>query len=148
MTRARKIYVAGALANPFITEVALRLRAEGHEVFDDWHAAGPEADTRWQEYEAKRGRTYLEAINGHHAVDVFDFDLRNIMACDTFILVLPAGKSGHMEVGLARGEGKECHVLFAGEPDRYDLMYRMVHGIWMSVDELVEGLAANIRNVV
>jgi hypothetical protein len=46
-----KIYLIGSLRNPKIIETALKIRAAGHEVFDDWISAGPEADDYWQKYE-------------------------------------------------------------------------------------------------
>ncbi len=40
-----KVYVIGSLRNPKIANVAETLRQRlGVEVFDDWLAAGPEAD--------------------------------------------------------------------------------------------------------
>jgi len=39
-----KLYLIGSLRNPRVPEVAEILRWNGHLVFDDWYAAGPEAD--------------------------------------------------------------------------------------------------------
>ena len=48
-----KIYLIGSLRNAKIAEIANKLRSAGHEVFDDWFGAGPEADDFWQKYEEK-----------------------------------------------------------------------------------------------
>ena len=37
------------------------------EVFDDWYAAGPEADDYWKSYEINRGRDYIDALSGRAA---------------------------------------------------------------------------------
>ena len=39
------IYLIGSLKDPYVREVAEALRDAGHDVFDDWHASGPYADT-------------------------------------------------------------------------------------------------------
>jgi len=62
-----RVYLIGSLRNPNIPVVAGLLRAEGYDVFDDWFAAGPEADDHWMAYEKQRGRTYDLALKGHAA---------------------------------------------------------------------------------
>ena len=52
------IYLIGSLRHPRVRQVAEALRAHRLDVFDDWHAAGPEADDIWQQYEMARGHTF------------------------------------------------------------------------------------------
>jgi len=120
--------------------VAEALRDAGHEVFDDWYAAGPDADDHWQAYELDRGHTYKEALYGPHAQTVFGFDLHHLELADVVVLVLPAGKSGHLELGWAAGRGKPSYILFDGEPTRYDVMYQFADGVFMDVKELISVL--------
>jgi nucleoside 2-deoxyribosyltransferase len=117
------IYVAGPLNSNRVRKVAIKLRESGYDAFDDWHSAGPHADEEWQKHEIERGRPFSEAIRGYHARLVVDFDQHHINRCDAFVLVAPAGKSTHIELGYAIGLGKPSFVLFDGEPDRYDVMY-------------------------
>lgn len=137
-----KIYVIGSMRNPRVPEVAKLLRAQGWDVFDDWYSSGPEADDKWQEYERDRGRTYLEAINGHHARNVFEYDVIHLAEADVVVLVMPAGRSGHLELGWATGHGTPSFVLFEEEPDRFDIMYRFVYdeggAICFDTDTLIE----------
>lgn len=134
------IYLIGALKNQKIPELAKELRDRGHDVFDDWFAPGPHTDEYWQEYEKKRGRGFVEALNGAHATDVFEFDKRNLEKADTVILVAPCGKSGHLELGWALGRGKIGYVLLDGEPERYDVMYRFATKVFTTKEELFEEL--------
>lgn len=136
------IYLIGSLRNTRIPEIAIELRASGLDIFDDWFAAGPEADDYWKKYEDQRGRSYKDALKGAHAQDVFNFDKSHLDASDGCILVLPAGKSGHMELAYMRGSGKFCYILFDGEPalDRWDIMYNFATDIVYSVPELIERL--------
>lgn len=135
-----KIYIIGALKNPAIPEIANKLSAEGHTTFADWYSPGPEADQCWQAYERTRGRGYREAVYGPHSVHAFEFDKHYLDACDAAVMVMPAGKSGHLELGYAAGKGKRTFVLFDGEPDRFDLMYLLAERVVFSVEELIEEL--------
>lgn len=55
-------------------------------------------------------------------------------------MVLPCGKSGHLEFGWAIGKGKPGYILFDGEPERYDVMYQFAWDVLFHVDEVVERL--------
>lgn len=132
------IYLIGSLRNANIPSIAAHLRGAGHHVFDDWFAAGPEADDKWQEYEIGRGRTFTEALEGEAAQNVFHFDIDHLARCTSAVLVLPAGKSGHMELGYVLGRGKPGFILLAGQPERYDVMYKLASAVCSSVDELLE----------
>jgi hypothetical protein len=139
------IYLIGSLRNDKIPEIAKAFREGGIEVFDDWYAAGPEADDYWKSYETSRGRTYKEALEGYAAGHVFDFDFHHLNRVDGGVLVLPAGKSAHIEFGYLRGLGKPAYVLFPGEPaeDRWDVMYRFATGVFYSVEEALAKFAAD-----
>jgi hypothetical protein len=138
--RTRRIYIIGSMRNPRVPEVAKALRAIGWDAFDDWYSVGPEADDKWQEYERARGRTFREALAGHHAQHAFALDRAHLERCDLAVLVAPAGKSGHLELGWVLGQGKPGYILMDGEPERYDLMYLFATAIFMSVDEMLERL--------
>lgn len=120
-----RVYLIGSLRNPHIPSIAETLRSWGCEVFDDWYAAGPEADDYWQKYEQGRGRTYKEALDGLAADHVFNFDQAHLDRCDAVVLVLPAGKSGHLEFGYCIGQGKPGFILMPEDAERWDVMYRL-----------------------
>lgn len=135
------VYLIGSLRSPRVPEVAAELRAAGHEVFDDWYAAGPEADDYWQAYEQRRGRTYAEALNGYAVNNVFSFDRYHLNRCDAAVLVMPAGRSGHLELGYVIGSGKTGFILLEKEPDRWDAMYRFADGVHTTTEGLIEDLS-------
>lgn len=136
----KQIYIIGSLRNPEVPVVGDKIRGIGFKVFDDWFAGGPIADDSWQEYEKGRGRSYKEALYGPAAVNVFQFDRRNLHESWGAILVLPAGKSGHLELGYMAGSGKFTGVLFPDEPERWDVMYQFANDVWFSTDEMLEAL--------
>jgi hypothetical protein len=132
------IYLVGSLRNPEIPKYADMLRNEGHEVFDDWFAAGPTADDSWQEYEKTKGVHYDEALQSWAARHVFEFDKYHLNRCDAVVLVMPAGKSGHLELGYGVGIGKKAYVLFDREPDRWDVMYAFANGVAFDINTLIK----------
>ena len=140
-TPSRSLYLIGSLRNTAIPEIGKRLREEaGLDVFDDWWGAGPQADDCWKDYEEKRGRTYRDAIYGHAARNVFYFDLLHLQRCHAAMLVMPAGKSAHLELGWLLGKGREGYVIWPnGEPakDRWDVMYQFASGLFFSVEEAI-----------
>jgi hypothetical protein len=134
------VYLIGSLKNPRVPEVAAVLREHGYDVVDDWYAPGPDADDYWQAYERQRGRTFREALKGLHARHVFEFDKYHLDRCDIAILVMPAGRSAHLELGYAIGRGKHGFILLDREPERFDVMYAFPKDVVYTVDELVEAL--------
>jgi hypothetical protein len=135
------IYLIGSLRDPNVTTVAYDLRAAGFDVFDDWFSAGPTADDDWQEYEQARGRSYVEALDCIAARHAFKLDYDHLNLADVGVLVLPAGKSAHMELGYLAGKGKPTFILLPGEePERWDLMYKLATYVCTSLPELVEKL--------
>lgn len=133
-------YLIGSLRNPLVGEIGNLLRARGVTVFDDWYAAGPEADDYWQKYEQARGRPMAEALKGAHAQDVFHFDKTNLDASGAAVLILPAGKSGHLELGYMAGTGKHTYILMDGEPDRFDVMYNFATAVFTTREQLIAEL--------
>lgn len=131
-----KLYIIGSLRNAAVTETSAKLRALGYEVFDDWHAAGPNCDDEWQRYEKERGRSYKEGLDGAFANNGFNFDKKHLDECDAAVLVMPGGKSAHLELGYITGKGKPGFILFDAEPERWDLMYKFATGIAFGFDEL------------
>lgn len=131
------IYLIGSLRNLEVPKIAARMRQAGLEVFDDWYAAGPEADDCWRDYEKEKGHSYKEALAGAAARNVFDFDKRHLDAASTVVLCLPAGRSGHLELGYCIGRGKKAYILI-DSPERWDVMYQFATGIYTDLEELID----------
>ena len=69
---------------------------------------------------------------------IFNEDLENEKLSKNFLLVLPAGKSGHIEAGIAYGMGKKCYAI--GEYDTTDSLYNIFDEIFTDSHELEEFL--------
>lgn len=145
------LYLIGSLRNDRIPRLAesLRVLHSDVEVFDDWYSAGPEADDYWKEHQQSKGLSYAEALEGHAAKNVFQFDKRHLDRATHALLVLPAGKSGHMEIMYATyGVKAKTAILLDPDDVRWDVMYQFVPTIlnndeeiggWLGQEELVAG---------
>lgn len=145
------IYLIGSLRNPKVPHTAERLRSEGFEVYDDWFSDGYEADVKWNEYEHIRGRSFQEALEGWHATHVFENDMEHLEKADAGLLMLPAGRSAHLELGWIIGTGKPGYILLEGEPERFDIMYRFASVVTSDLDQLISKMKrkdANMKRMI
>lgn len=135
------LYLIGSLRNQRIPDVGIVLRKAGHEVYDSWFAGGERADDEWQRYSQRRGQTYIEALNDWAARQVFEYDLRHLQRAEAAVLVYPAGKSAHTEMGWMVGRGKPVYVLMEEEPQRWDVMMVFATGVYRTLESILEALA-------
>lgn len=133
------IYVASSWRNPMHTAVCAGLRAASIEHYD---FKNPEGGTgfSWREVKTdapsatgikskgsdwEQVDEYLRMVSHPRALAGFASDFDAMKAADTFVLVLPCGKSAHLELGWAVGAGKRTAILLE-DPVEPELMYRMV----------------------
>src|SRR5271154_5184443 len=108
----RSFYLAGSLRNANIPEFANQLASEGYEVFSVWFSPGPEADNYGRNYSKARGRSYREFLDSYAMKNVFEFDRFHMNRCDALVVLMPAGRSAHLELGVTLGQGKPGFIVF------------------------------------
>jgi hypothetical protein len=144
-----RIYVASSWRNTLQPEVVSALRAAGHEVYDFKNPRPGDNGFHWSEIDpAWKGwspEQFREGLNHPIAQAGFRSDMDALEACDACVLVLPSGRSAHLELGWASGAGKRTLVL-ATQPEEPELMYLMLNGVCTSIAEVVEHLAAPARD--
>lgn len=138
----RSIYVASSWRNPHQPAIVEVLRGAGHEVYDfrnppggtgfQWSAIDPD----WQQWTPDH---YRQALSHSVAEAGFKSDFDAMFWADTCVLVLPCGRSAHIEAGWMAGAGKDVFILQLAKEEP-ELMYLMTNGIAISVDELLEWL--------
>lgn len=69
--------------------------------------------------------TYTEMVNHPRAIQGFEADYGALQKADAVVMILPCGKSAHLELGWAVGAGKRTAILLE-DPVEPELMYRMV----------------------
>lgn len=145
-----KLYVASSWRNPHQPELVDDLRAQGHEVYDFRHPPGgdhlgfswAEVDPDWRLWEAD---DYIWALEHPIAKAGFDSDFTAMQWADAGVLVLPCGRSAHLEAGYFVGAGKPLWIWldrseYGSGGDGHssiELMYRMATGIYADRDELL-----------
>lgn len=67
---------------------------------------------------------------------IFKYDMEGLKKSKNLLLVLPAGKSAHIESGVAYGLGKKCYAI--GEYDVTDSLYLIFDKIFANKEELID----------
>jgi hypothetical protein len=146
-----RIYVASSWRNarqPFVIEL---LRGAGHEVYDFRNPAPGSKGFGWSQLGLGEWRDYTpevarEALQHPIAQAGFKSDHDAMEWADTFVMVLPCGRSAHLELGWACGAGKRTFILQT-EQQEPELMYLEADRICLSVEELLTCLAADVRSI-
>lgn len=141
-----KLYVASSWRNTYYDSVVKALIVAGHEVYDFKH---PEPDNKgfsWLEVD-KEWQTWTpwQFVHGlmHPAAEKgFTLDMDALNACEGCVLVLPSGRSAHLEAGYAIGKSKPTFILMPpdSDPVEPELMYKMATAICLDMDELLKVL--------
>lgn len=123
-----KIYLASSWRNPAQPDVLAVLRGDGHEVYDFRNPAIGDSGFSWSQI-GDRSTWTAEHFATHvldHPVAArgFNFDMDALRASSACVLLLPCGRSAHLELGFAVGAGK-LTVVYMPELDEPELMYRM-----------------------
>ncbi|HEY3315210.1 MAG TPA: hypothetical protein VGL40_08065 [Bacillota bacterium] len=122
------IYVASSWRNKRQPEVVAALRAAGHEVYDFRNPEPGNHGFNWGEIDPDwKQWTHLdfaEALDHPIAQAAYDLDKAALDWCDACVLVLPSGRSAHLEAGYCIGRGKPTAILLDAHP-RPELMYKM-----------------------
>lgn len=142
-----KVYVASSWRNEAQPTVVELIRTAGHEVYDFRHPhMGPGrrgAGFHWSdidpEWKAWTPSEFRDALCHQVAKDGFRSDLAGLEWCDACVLVMPCGRSAHLELGYCIGSGKRSIILLSdGEPE---LMYGLADHLCVSIDEALNALA-------
>lgn len=122
-----KIYVASSWRNTYQEGVVKLLRSAGHEVYDfkepvpggkgfGWD----QIDERWLDWTPL---SFRDALDHPIAVIGYEADKAAIDWCTKGVLVLPSGRSAHLEAGWIGGTGKPVGV-YMPKLNEPELMYR------------------------
>lgn len=124
-----KIYLASSWRNSRQPDVLAALRADGHEVYDFRNPAPGDNGFSWKAVHERPTdewfvADYMEALAHPVAQRGFAYDMDALRWSEACVLVLPCGRSAHMEFGWAVGAGKRGLVL-CESLDEPELMYLM-----------------------
>lgn len=118
------IYVASSWSNPIQPYIVKLLRIAGHEVYDfrEHSFRWMDLDYRWKDWSNQQ---YLDALHDPIADKGFGEDWIGMHKADTCIMLLPCGRSSHLEAGYFVGAKKRLFILLEQGKVMPELMYKM-----------------------
>lgn len=134
-----KIYVASSWRNEYHGTVVKALEVCGHEVYD---FKAPTSGFNWKQidpnWESWTPQEYIEHL--YHtplAGEGYTSDKNTLDWCDTCVIVLPCGRSAHLEAGYCIGQGKKTFFLIYLEKFEPELMYLLGDGCYTDLESLL-----------
>lgn len=142
-----KLYLASSWRNPYQPEVLRRLREAGHEVYDFRNPAPGDNGFSWSEiypeWESWSSGEFIEGLHHPAAERGYAFDFEAMETSDGCVLLLPSGRSAHIEAGWFAGAGRYLAILMMGDNEP-ELMYKMADDIFVNVEDLIHRLRNDV----
>lgn len=157
MNKPKYVYVASSWRNNIQVAVVHALRAAGIPCYD---FKNPEGGTgfHWSEVmpsfnsgdQLADADEYIKALEHPRSVEGFRSDYDAMERADAFVLVLPCGRSAHLEAGWAMGMKKPTFILLDGalHPNNMvtpELMYKMVETCGGGISDSLFDLLGQLR---
>lgn len=136
-----RIYVASSWRNNIQPAVVRHLRKEGHAVYD-FKSPPDRTGFSWSqvlEQPIKTFKDYMTALRHPIAAAGYLSDMRAMEWADTCVLVLPCGRSAHLEAGWFAGRGKRLMIL-TQDGEEPELMALMANLITNDLNQIVTEL--------
>ncbi len=141
-----KIYLASSWRNYRYETILEQLQQRGFDVYDFKNPAPGNKGFSWKDtgvYDINNPTTFAKLIpKDPIALEGFRFDKRALDAAEVLILLLPCGKSAHMEFGYASNANKLTYVLLDPneKPFEPELMYLFARMITTDLVDIVEDI--------
>ena len=145
---ATYVYVASSWRNPHQPEVVQALRDAQIEVYDFRNPPGgtgfawSEIDPAWESWTAEE---YVAALDHPRAREGFKSDMDALQRATHVVLVLPAGRSAHLELGWAAGAARST-VILTRDGEEPELMGRMADFITDKLSEVIDWITCVVRD--
>ena len=73
--------------------------------------------------------------NNSYVKHVYESDMNGLRESEVFIMLLPAGRSCHIEAGTAFGMGKKCILI--GEQKEAESLYLIFDTVFPTIDDFI-----------
>jgi len=116
-----KVYVASSWRNDWHPFVVGRIRDDGHDVYDFRNPAPGNSGFAWSTidpgWQSWTWDQYRDALKHPLAEEGFRLDMQALRSAEATVLVMPCGRSAHLELGYAVGAGQHTATR-PTDPDR------------------------------
>ena len=143
-----RIYLASSWKNENLVIYWLKLlKNYGHEVDAFCHSSNGRFVFHFSEIGDPSELNAINFLQDERSQKAFAEDKKWLDWSDVCLLILPAGKSSHLEAGYAKGCGKKLIIWQATFPvGEFDVMYGFADLITSSEDEVIDYLR-NLGNI-
>lgn len=141
------VYIASSWRNLYQPGIVAMLRSAGIPCYDFRNPESGNSGFSWSEihpdWKNWTPAQWRAALDHPIAKRGYDFDRRGMDRADCCVLVLPSGRSAHMEAAFMAACGKPVFTLALEpvEPDLMNLLLGPPHHICVTTDELFDRLA-------
>ena len=133
---------------PQVEELAEKIRSKKKTFYNFIQGDGSHYELKDDEqtYEPEEFMTKYESIpdwrNDPRVHEIFEVDMKALKDSENVVLLLPAGKSAHLEAGVAYGLGKNCIVI--GEQKETESLYLIFNEFYDSIDDFIKSVEKQI----
>lgn len=133
-------YIASRYRNKdIVLELAEKIRSKGKTVYVFLESNASLNNVANLETDPEEAMKKFEAIENWKedpkVKEVFESDMNAIKNADTLLLLLPAGKSAHIEAGVAHGLGKK--LILIGEQKETESLYLIFSEHYQTIDDFI-----------
>lgn len=120
--------------------LARAIRDRGNSVYFFVESRASQAHVEAAATDAEAAMRHFEARSHDDpgVRDVFESDLAALKDSSAFIMLLPAGKSCHVEAGIAYALGK--HLILVGEPEATESLYLIFNERYLTTEAFLKQL--------
>ena len=134
-----RIYVASSWRNKYYPEVVTALRKAGHQVYDFRNPPHGGSGFHWTDIDENAPNwtfeQYAEGLCHPLAEKQFQADIEALYWANVCVLVLPCGRSAHLEAGFMAGMHKRV-IAYIPEMQEPELMYKLFNGVSNNLEDL------------
>lgn len=134
----KNVYVASSWRNDYQPAVVALLRGMGFNTYDFKNPPGSTGfawssiDEDWEDWDTV---DFIKALQHPKADAGFNSDFQGLAAADLCVLVLPCGRSAHIEAGWLAGQGKNV-IVYSPIPQEPELMYKLCYCVCADIKGL------------
>lgn len=118
-----------------VLDFTRKIREKGYRVYCFLEAAHSAAFVQADPEQSMNQFEKRDWRSDPYVQEIFKNDLDGEKASETFVMLLPVGKSCHIEAGIAYGLGKKC--ILVGQQKEAESLYLIFSESYETVDEFL-----------